>query len=193
VTRAASFGVHDSGRWLRWLTAIALALGFLFLAFSVLMAGHPFWALGVLVFAAAGFTIYLTQRGFAWRYLFPGVAGMLLFVAFPLVYTMQIGFTNYSSNNLLAEDRARAYLLEQSAPDEAKTLGFTLHPDGDEYRVVLRPLHEPGNSPIRRGVRRSRQARWCRRRWPCARRSRPRPRRCCRRTAPASRSTSRSA
>ena len=31
----------------------------------------------------------------AWRYLFPGVAGMLLFVAFPLVYTMRIGFTNY--------------------------------------------------------------------------------------------------
>lgn len=143
MSRAASFGVHDSGRWLRWLAAIALALGFLFLAFSVLMAGHPFWALGILVFAAAGFTIYLTQRGFAWRYLFPGVAGMLLFVAFPLVYTMQIGFTNYSSNNLLAEERARAYLLEQTAPDEAKTLGFTLHPDGDEYRVVLRPLHEP--------------------------------------------------
>jgi maltose/maltodextrin transport system permease protein len=85
------------------------------------------------------------NRGFglAWKYLFPGVAAMLLFVAFPLVYTMQIGFTNYSSNNLLSQQRAREYLLEQAVPDEGSTLGFTLHPDGSEYRIVLQPLHEP--------------------------------------------------
>jgi maltose/maltodextrin transport system permease protein len=81
--------------------------------------------------------------GLAWKYLFPGVAAMLLFVAFPLVYTMQIGFTNYSSNNLLSQQRAREYLLEQAVPDEGSTLGFTLHPDGSEYRIVLQPLHEP--------------------------------------------------
>jgi ABC-type sugar transport system permease subunit len=52
----------------------------------------------------------------AWKYLFPGVAGMLLFVAFPLLYTVQIGFTNYSSSNLLEEERARAYLLDQRWP-----------------------------------------------------------------------------
>jgi maltose/maltodextrin transport system permease protein len=78
--------------------------------------------------------------GVAWRYLAPGVLAMLLFVFFPLVYTMQIGFTNYSSNNLLDQPRARAYLLEQAVPDESSTLGFTLHPDGDEYRIVLFPL-----------------------------------------------------
>jgi maltose/maltodextrin transport system permease protein len=92
--------------------------------------------------------------GLAWRYLFPGVVAMLLFVAFPLVYTMQIGFTNYSSNNLLSLERARAYLLEQSVPDEGKTLGFTLHPDGNEFRIVLRPLHEPEEleDPARRAA-----------------------------------------
>jgi maltose/maltodextrin transport system permease protein len=86
------------------------------------------------------------SRGFgiAWRYLLPGVAAMLVFVAFPLLYTMQIGFTNYSSNNLLTQQRARDYLLEQAVPDENSTLGFTLHPDGEgEYRLVLQPLHEP--------------------------------------------------
>jgi maltose/maltodextrin transport system permease protein len=77
---------------------------------------------------------------------------MLLFVAFPLVYTMQIGFTNYSSNNLLSLERAREYLLEQAVPDEGKTLGFTLHPDGNEFRLVLAPLHEPEDlqDPARR-------------------------------------------
>jgi maltose/maltodextrin transport system permease protein len=96
------------------------------------------------------------NRGFglAWKYLFPGVAAMLLFVAFPLVYTMQIGFTNYSSNNLLSQQRAREYLLEQAVPDEGSTLGFTLHADGSEYRIVLQPLHEPEDldDPARRAA-----------------------------------------
>jgi maltose/maltodextrin transport system permease protein len=143
-----------SARWLSRIGGVALALGFLFLSFTVFMAGHPWWALGVLVVATAGFSIYLGAFGKAWPYLFPGVAGMLLFVAFPLVFTMQIGFTNFSSNNLLSLERARQYLLEQTAPDQAGTLGFTLHPDGGEYRLVLQPLHEAEDleDPARRAL-----------------------------------------
>jgi len=130
-------------RALSWLLSSALALGLLFLVYDVYVSGQLLWALGLLVLAATGFAVYLSRGGFAWRYLFPGVAGMLLFVAFPLLYTAQIGFTNYSSKNLLGLDRVREYLLEQSAPDEGKTLAYTLHADGGEYRLVLQPLHEP--------------------------------------------------
>ena len=127
---------------LRWALTAALGLALLFLVFNVYSTGQVAWAMGLLALSTAGFIVYLTKVGFAWRYLFPGVAGMLLFVAFPLLYTMQIGFTNYSSNNLLTLERARAYLLEQTSPDEGRTLGYTLHADGDEYRLVLAPLHE---------------------------------------------------
>lgn len=130
-------------RWLAWTIAAALALGFLFLAFNVTVAGHPLWALAVLALAGTGFWVYLSGKAVAFRYLFPGLAGMLLFVAFPLLYTVQIGFTNYSSNNLLGQERARDYLLEQSLPAENSTLSYTLHPDGNEFRIVLTPLHEP--------------------------------------------------
>jgi maltose/maltodextrin transport system permease protein len=84
----------------------------------------------------------------AWRYLFPGVLAMLLFVAFPLVYTVQIGFTNYSASNLLSEDRARGYLLEQVEVSEARAYEFSLHADGDKVRMVLTPKVE-GASSIR--------------------------------------------
>jgi maltose/maltodextrin transport system permease protein len=77
----------------------------------------------------------------AWKYLFPGVAGMLVFVAFPLLYTVQIGFTNYSSNNLLEEARARAYLLDQTIADEAQLRPYTLHAEGQAFRLKLAP-HE---------------------------------------------------
>jgi len=75
----------------------------------------------------------------AWRYLFPGVLAMLVFVAFPLVYTVQIGFTNYSASNLLSEERARAYLLDQADVNENRAFGFSVHPDGDAVRVLLTP------------------------------------------------------
>jgi maltose/maltodextrin transport system permease protein len=119
----------------------ALALGQQFLVNDVYVSGQALWALGLLVLATTGFAVYLSRGGFAWRYLFPGVAGMLLFVAFPLLYTAQIGFTNYSSKNLLALERVREYLLEQSTPDEGKTLGYTLHDEGGEFGLLLQPLH----------------------------------------------------
>ena len=75
---------------------------------------------------ATGFAAFWA-RTLAWRYLFPGVAAMGVFVAFPLLYTVQMGFTNYSSNNLLSEDRARAYLLDQADVDEARALDFSVH------------------------------------------------------------------
>lgn len=127
---------------LKWPLALALGIAFLFLVFNIYVAGHPVWALGVLAMVSAGFFIYLSNVAFAYRYLFPGLAGMFLFVAFPLLYTVQIGFTNYSSNNLLSLERASEYLLEQAAPDEEHALGYTLHADGGEFRIVLTPLHE---------------------------------------------------
>ena len=128
--------------WLKWLLVLALAAAMLLLVFNIHIAGHPVWALCVLALVAVGFFIYLSDVAFAYRYLFPGLAGMALFVAFPLLYTVQIGFTNYSSNNLLSLERARAYLLEQTLPDESSSMSYTLHPDGDEFRLVLAPLHE---------------------------------------------------
>lgn len=115
------------------------ALGLLWLVFSLWTAAQPLAAVGVLAFGGSALYVYGTAQSVAWKYLFPGVAGMLLFVAFPLLYTVQIGFTNYSSSNLLEFERARAYLLEQTVVDEGKVHPFTLHAQGNAYRVMLRP------------------------------------------------------
>ena len=129
--------------WLKWPIAILLAVACLYLTFNVYLAGQAFYAISFLIFASIGFYIYLSNAAFAYRYLFPGLAGMAIFVAFQLFYTVQIGLTNYSSNNLLSLERAKSYLLEQTSPDETRTLGYTLHAEGNEFRIVLMPLHEP--------------------------------------------------
>ncbi|OYT92032.1 MAG: maltose ABC transporter permease MalF [Burkholderiales bacterium PBB3] len=119
------------------LIAAVASLALLWLAFSVYASGEPLWAVALLAFGGTSLYIYLSATTLAWRYLFPGVAAMLIFVAFPLVYTIQIGFTNYSSNNLLTESRARAYLLEQADVNEARAFATTVHAVGSEYRLVL--------------------------------------------------------
>jgi maltose/maltodextrin transport system permease protein len=75
----------------------------------------------------------------AWRYLLPGVAAMLIFIAGPLLYTVQIGFTNYSSKNLLSEERARAYLLQQREQDTEQAMAMSLHREGGAWVLQLMP------------------------------------------------------
>ncbi len=124
---------------IKWPLATLTSLALLWLVFGVYRQGQPLWAVGLLLLGSLGLYVYLSARTLAWRYLFPGVAAMLVFVAFPLLYTMQIGFTNYSSSNLLSEERARGYLLDQAEVDEAKALVFSVHPDGSQFRLLLTP------------------------------------------------------
>ncbi len=123
--------------WYKWPLVACLALLALYFVFTVYASGQTLWALGILAVVSAGFFVYLSNIAFAYRYLFPGLAGMLVFVAFPLLYTAQTGFTNYSSAHLLGLDRVKAYLLEQNLTDENRLLPFSLHADGDQFKLVL--------------------------------------------------------
>ncbi|MBL0086723.1 MAG: maltose ABC transporter permease MalF [Ideonella sp.] len=137
---AAAAGRRRASPWLGRSLAALVALAFAWIAFSLHAQGQPVWAVVTLAVGMLALYVYLSARTLAWRYLFPGVAAMLAFVAFPLVYTVQIGFTNYSSSNLLSEDRARAYLLDQADVDEAGAMAFTLHAaDGGAVRLQLAP------------------------------------------------------
>jgi maltose/maltodextrin transport system permease protein len=119
------------------LVLVVAALAVLWMVFALFTAGQPLLAIGVMIFGGTALAIYGTAKSMAWRYLFPGVAGMLLFVAFPLIYTVQIGFTNYSSANLLEFERARDYLLAQTTVDEAQAFDTTVHRDGSALRLQL--------------------------------------------------------
>ena len=122
---------------LKWPVVAALTFALLWLVFGFYAAGQPFYAAAALMLGASALYIYASAKTLAWRYLFPGIVGMLVFVAFPLFYTVQIGFTNYSSANLLSQERARGYLLDQATIDEEQSLASSLHADGTSYRLVL--------------------------------------------------------
>lgn len=109
----------------------------LYAVFVIYASGQSLLALAALGVVALAAWTYTSPRLYAYRYLFPGIAAAVVFVLFPLAYTVQIGFTNFSSKNLLSFERATQYLLEETVRGEGEGFPFTLHPDGAEYRLRL--------------------------------------------------------
>jgi maltose/maltodextrin transport system permease protein len=128
-----------------WVAIAVSAVIALYLVFNIYAAGQPLWALGLLIFVGLAFAIYATNWSLAARYTFPGLAAIFIFIALPLLFTMQIGFTNYSSNHLLTFERATEYLIEQNAPDESSVHEYAVYRDGDGLRVILK---KPGTGEL---------------------------------------------
>src|SRR5436190_328299 len=79
-----------------------------------------------------------TSRGtYTYRYLFPGLAGIAMFIILPLAYTVWIGFTNYSSRHLLGFDRVTEVLLGEVFLQGNVRYQFTLHAAPGGFRIVL--------------------------------------------------------
>jgi len=120
-------------RWLLWLAFNAFAL-YLVVALYV-QKQMAFALLGLVVTGIASY-LFINRRMYAQRYIFPSVAGMLVFVIFPLLYTVGIGFTNYSGSNLLSQTQVERYHLSQTYL-AGERFRFTLHPspDGERLRI----------------------------------------------------------
>jgi len=117
---------------------VFVLLAALVIVTMVYAAGQTLLAGTMLVITALALWIYSAARTYAWRYLFPGIAAALIFVVFPMVYTMAIGFTNYSSRNLLEFPRATQYFLDEVFHGgDGASYAFTLHEDGPEFRLRL--------------------------------------------------------
>ncbi|MET1079113.1 MAG: maltose ABC transporter permease MalF [Pseudomonas sp.] len=114
-------------RWAVWLACNAFAL---YLVVALYAQGQTVFALlGVVVCGLASF-VFINRRAYAHRYIFPAVAGMLVLVIFPLLYTVGIGFTNYSGSNLLSFEQVQRYHLQQTTL-AGQRYPFSLHRDAN--------------------------------------------------------------
>ncbi len=139
--------------WPGLLLAAAAAAALLYAVMLVHAAGESLLAMTLLVITALTLWTYTSRRTGASRYLFPGIAAALVFVIFPMLYTIGIGFTNYSSTNLLDAARAKAYLLEESTQAAGSERAFSLHREGAAWRVFLpaaegKPAWSSGPLPL---------------------------------------------
>ena len=137
MTRSTPWGlprpVTTGLRWLLWLAFNAFAL---YLVVALYVQGQMAFALLGLVVSGIASYLFINRRMYAQRYIFPSVAGMLVFVIFPLLYTVGIGFTNYSGSHLLSQAQVERYHLNQTYL-AGERFRFTLHqsPDGERLRI----------------------------------------------------------
>lgn len=121
-----------------WAAKAVAALVALYVVALMYLAGQPVLASAVLALCVLAGYVFTSKRTYTARYLFPGLVGIGVFVVLPLVYTMWIGFTNYSSSNILTFERATATLLSKTVRTSEVSYLFTLHKEGDALRLVLK-------------------------------------------------------
>ena len=118
----------------------------LYLDFIIYQAGSTWIALGLLAVIGLGIYIYLSNRAYSYRYLFPGLFGFALFVIFPLLYTVFVSLTRYSSSNLLPYDRALSILRQETflSGNVSYKYKLLLQPDG-RYQLYLEDEKDPSH------------------------------------------------
>ncbi|MBE3670212.1 maltose ABC transporter permease MalF [Vibrio navarrensis] len=99
--------------------------------------GEVAFAILTIILTALALYIFGSKKTYAHRYIYPGIAGMILFILFPLAYTVGLAFTNYSAKNQLSLDRAQTVLLDRTF-QSGESYPFTLYKTDAGYRIVIK-------------------------------------------------------
>ncbi|MGY4025195.1 maltose ABC transporter permease MalF [Aeromonas rivuli] len=131
-------GPNDKHTWLKWTMAALIAVLNGYAAVMMYASGEWVFALLDLLVVSVGLYVFMNKKTYAHRYIFPGVAGMVVFIIFPLAYTIGIAFTNYSGANLLSVEQARNYHLKKSYKVAGGEFDFTLlKGENNQYQLLL--------------------------------------------------------
>jgi maltose/maltodextrin transport system permease protein len=135
--RAEPAAPQPSLKWLGLAIVLAVSVAWFYAVWVLYLLGQPLLAVLMLALAV-GFTVIFTQRRFyAGRFFYAALAAILLFTVFPIVYTIYLGFTNYSFLNLLTYERAREVLLSRTVIDPATERPFGIVNKDGQYQVFL--------------------------------------------------------
>jgi maltose/maltodextrin transport system permease protein len=156
-------GPKSKHSWLKWTIAALVAILNGYAAVMMYASGEWVFALLDLVVVSVGLYVFMNKKTYAHRYIFPGVAGMVVFIIFPLAYTIGIAFTNYSGANLLSLEQARDYHLKKIYKVAGGEFDFTLlGGENDQFKLLLQqddqsfisqPLHLLNNKARTLAVR----------------------------------------
>ena len=124
-------------RWTMRALLVVLILATLWLVAAFHLQGQWMFALLFLVLGTSFAIVFFKRSLMSHRYIFPALAGMGVFVIFPLLYTIGISFSNYSSSNLLSEERVRDQLLDMRYQAEGGAFDFSLYEEDGMARLYL--------------------------------------------------------
>ncbi|MDP6190747.1 MAG: maltose ABC transporter permease MalF, partial [Gammaproteobacteria bacterium] len=125
---------------LRWLGKSVLALivaALLYSAWIVYLVGQPLFGVLLLFVAMVSGVVFSSRRFYTLRFIVPGMITMILFVIFPIVYTIYLGFTNYGSFNLLHYERAQQVILSSQIVDKSSSRPFSITNSNEGYQIFI--------------------------------------------------------
>ncbi len=99
--------------------------------------GELAFALLTVILTALALYIFGSKKTYAHRYIYPGIAGMILFILFPLAYTVGLAFTNYSAKNQLSIDRAQSVLMQRTF-QSGESYSFELYKTDNGHRIYVK-------------------------------------------------------
>ena len=110
----------------------------------VLWQNGDYLFIAALLFALiSGLVIFHHPRTEAWRYLYPFLLAMVVFLIFPLMLTFRYAFANYGNEHLLTEQRAFHYLRSQYSVDPRHRYTLQLEGSATSLRLVLLSSDQP--------------------------------------------------
>jgi maltose/maltodextrin transport system permease protein len=123
--------------WIGVAVVAALTIAGLYAVWILYILGQPLLATVVFAVAVAFAVVFGWRRFYATRFIFPGIVAIAVFVAVPVLYTIYLGFTNYSSFNLLTLQRVQEVHLSRTVVDPESERPFALVAEGDQFRIFL--------------------------------------------------------
>lgn len=126
-----------AARWTVRLLGVALLLGALYITTLFYMGGEVWLALSALALTCLGAWSYLHPKAEAYRFLFPALAAVFVFILLPIGYMVNLGFTNANGKNMLTYEKARHYLLQETYREDEGSWTFKLYREAGQYRLLL--------------------------------------------------------
>lgn len=121
---------------LKWLILVTIGTLNGYASIQMYYRGEVAFALLTIVITSLALYIFGSKKTYAHRYIYPGIAGIILFILFPLVYTIGLSVTNYSAKNQLSLERAQA-VLQAKTFQSGDSYKFDLYRSDTGYQIVI--------------------------------------------------------
>lgn len=122
--------------FIKWALLATIGIVNGYAAILMYSRGELAFAILTIVLTALALFIFGSKKTYAHRYIYPGIAGMILFIIFPLAYTVGLAFTNYSAKNQLSLERAQSVLLDRTY-QSGESYPFSLYKTANGHRIVI--------------------------------------------------------
>lgn len=146
MKKPGAAGAVLSGNGLKWALVALIDLALLYIVTLMYAQGEIAFALVILLLGGIGTWVFTSEKAYNFRYVYPSLMGVILFVIFPLVYTANVAFTNYGSANLLSFERVKQIHLATRYQSGDEKFTLALYQSGENYQLQLTDKNDSSRS-----------------------------------------------